>query len=60
MGEHFKLTDVPEPGRLCIRLRLGFTDHVLEGGGSVMVRGSRALPFLLNIDRVCKNDEAVD
>ena len=47
--EHFKLTDVLESGRLCIRLRPGFIDQVLEGGGFVMVRGRRAL-LLLNLD----------
>ena len=51
VGEHFKLTDVLESGRLCIRLRPGFIDQVLEGGGSVLVRGG-GLPLLLNLDRV--------
>ena len=32
--DDFKLTDVLEFGRLRIRLRLGFIDQVLEGGGS--------------------------
>ena len=42
---HFKLPHVLESGRLCMRLRLGIIDQVLEGGGSVMVRGcSRAAP----------------
>ena len=34
VGEHFKPTDVLEFGRLCIRLRLGFIDQQLEGGGA--------------------------
>ena len=34
MGEHSKLTNVPESGRLCIRLLLGFIDQVVESGGS--------------------------
>ena len=47
-GEHFKLADVRESGRLYTRLRLGFTDQVLEGGGSVVVSWwSRAAPFFL-------------
>ena len=45
-GEHFKLTDVFEFGRPCIRLRLGFMGQVLESGGSVMVRGGRGLLLL--------------
>ena len=52
VGEHFKLTDVLEFGRPCIRLRLGFIGQVLENGGSEMVRGGRGLPLLLNLDRV--------
>ena len=59
-GENCKLTDVLESGRLCIRLRLGFTDQQLEGGGSIMVRGGRGLSLLLNLGQVNKKDEAVD
>ena len=49
MGEHFKLTDVLESRRLCIRLRLGCIDQLVESRGSEMVRG-RGLLLLVNLD----------
>ena len=55
LGENFKLTDVFESGRLCIRLRLGFIDLVLEGVESVMVHGGRGL-----LDHVKKTKRSID